>query len=69
VDHAWAKWIAWQLQAAGYTVVLQAWHFDPGTNLIDVYVQHLRKKLGEIGPALIETVRGVGYRARAVPPS
>lgn len=41
------------------------YHFDPGTNLIDVYVQHLRKKLGDIGPALIETVRGVGYRARA----
>ncbi len=45
------------------------YHFDPGTNLIDVYVQHLRKKLGEIGPALIETVRGVGYRARSIPPS
>ena len=45
------------------------YHFDPGTNLIDVYVQHLRKKLGDIGPALIETVRGVGYRARATTPS
>jgi DNA-binding response OmpR family regulator len=45
------------------------YHFDPGTNLIDVYVQHLRKKFGEGGPALIETVRGVGYRARAVPTS
>ena len=42
------------------------YHFDPGTNLIDVYVQHLRKKLGETGSALIETVRGVGYRARPV---
>lgn len=42
------------------------YHFDPGTNLIDVYVQHLRKKLGDTGPALIETVRGVGYRARAL---
>lgn len=42
------------------------YHFDPGTNLIDVYVQHLRKKLGEVGVALIETVRGVGYRARPV---
>jgi two-component system OmpR family response regulator len=39
------------------------YHFDPGTNLVDVYVQHLRKKLGsEAGPPLIETVRGVGYR-------
>jgi len=40
------------------------YHFDPGTNLVDVYVQHVRKKLGEAGPALIETVRGVGYRVR-----
>jgi two-component system, OmpR family, response regulator len=37
--------------------------FDPGTNLVDVYVQRLRKKLGGSDkPALIETVRGVGYR-------
>lgn len=44
----------------------QVWnyHFDPGTNLVDVYVQHVRKKLGTAGPALIETVRGVGYRVR-----
>jgi DNA-binding response OmpR family regulator len=33
--------------------------FDPQTNLVDVYVGYLRRKLG--GP-LIETVRGVGYR-------
>ncbi len=39
------------------------YHFDPGTNLVDVYVQHLRKKLGsEGGPPFIETVRSVGYR-------
>jgi DNA-binding response OmpR family regulator len=39
------------------------YHFDPGTNLVDVYVQHLRKKLGNAGGnPLIETVRSVGYR-------
>ena len=43
-----------------------SYHFDPGTNLVDVYVQHLRKKFGPTGPALIETVRGVGYRVRPV---
>ena len=43
------------------------YHFDPGTNLVDVYVQRLRRKLEADGEAsLIETVRGVGYRARAV---
>jgi two-component system OmpR family response regulator len=37
--------------------------FDPRTNLVDVYIGRLRKKLGEAGAA-IETVRGVGYRLR-----
>jgi DNA-binding response OmpR family regulator len=38
-----------------------AWNinFDTETNLVDVYVGYLRRKLGE--PA-IETVRGAGYR-------
>lgn len=35
--------------------------FDPRTNLVDVYVGYLRRKLGE---AVIETVRGAGYRLR-----
>jgi two-component system, OmpR family, response regulator len=34
--------------------------FDPGTNVIDVYVRHLREKLGEQGKR-ITTLRGVGY--------
>jgi TIR domain len=29
-DRAWAEWIAWQLEAEGYQVVLQAWDFGPG---------------------------------------
>lgn len=33
--------------------------FDPGSNVVEVYVRALRKKLGE---AVIETVRGMGYR-------
>jgi hypothetical protein len=32
VDRSWAEWIAWQLEAAGYTTVLQAWDFRPGDN-------------------------------------
>lgn len=32
--------------------------FDPGTNLVDVYVGYLRRKLGE---PVIQTVRGSGY--------
>ena len=37
--------------------------FDRGTNLIDVYVGYLRRKLADVGcVAAIEAVRGVGYR-------
>lgn len=35
--------------------------FDPGSNIVDVYVRRLRKKLGTWP---IETVRGMGYRLR-----
>ena len=35
---------------------------DPGSNVVDVYVGYLRKKLG---PDAIETARGMGYRLRS----
>ena len=35
--------------------------FDPGSNVVDVYVGYLRRKFG---PSRIETVRGAGYRLR-----
>jgi DNA-binding response OmpR family regulator len=39
---------------------------DPGTNIVQVYVGYLRRKLALPGsPAPIETVRSVGYRLRA----
>ncbi|MFI5246167.1 MAG: response regulator transcription factor [Gemmatimonadales bacterium] len=41
-----------------------AWgyHFDPGTNIVDVVINHLRKKVDAgKGRKLITTVRGVGY--------
>lgn len=33
--------------------------FDPGSNVVDVYIRYLRRKLGA---EVIETVRGMGYR-------
>ncbi len=33
--------------------------YDPGSNVVEVYVRYLRRKLGEDA---IETVRGMGYR-------
>jgi DNA-binding response OmpR family regulator len=45
-----------------------AWgyHFDPGTNIVDVVINHLRKKVDTgRGKKLISTVRGVGYVIKA----
>jgi DNA-binding response OmpR family regulator len=36
--------------------------FDPGSNVVDVYVRYLRRKLGA---DVVETVRGMGYRLTA----
>jgi two-component system, OmpR family, response regulator len=43
----------------------QVWeyHFDPESNLVDVYIQRLRRKIDDGEPGkLIQTVRGAGYR-------
>lgn len=42
----------------------QVWgyDFDPGSNVVDVHIRNLRKKLGA---HLIETVRGMGYRIKS----
>ncbi len=45
-----------------------AWgyHFDPGTNIVDVVINHLRKKIDAAHEKkLIHTVRGVGYVLKA----
>lgn len=36
-------------------------HFDPGTNVVDVHVGRLRRKLEEAGAHVIRSVRGEGY--------
>jgi DNA-binding response OmpR family regulator len=46
--------------------------FDPSTNVVDVCIQRIRKKLAALGAAdpaqsPIESVRGVGYRFRRAP--
>lgn len=41
--------------------------FDPETNLVDVYIGRLRRKIDDgASVKLLETVRGVGYRVRKV---
>jgi len=46
----------------------QVWNldFDPGSNILEVYVGYLRRKLEQGGaPRLVHTVRGVGYVLKA----
>ncbi|MCI0632476.1 MAG: winged-helix domain-containing protein [Actinobacteria bacterium] len=47
------------------TLMREVWGYDffGGTRTVDVHVRRLRAKLGPEHEALIETVRGVGYRA------
>ncbi len=60
------------LRAEGHVVsrrdiISAVWEydFDPGTNLVEVYVRRLRDKIDrEFSPALIQTVRGLGYAFR-----
>jgi DNA-binding response OmpR family regulator len=64
--------LAYLLRHTGKVVsreqILRAvWGYDhePGTNIVQVYVGYLRRKLGRDGdPAPIETVRSAGYRLR-----
>jgi len=45
-------------------IVEHVWNlsFDTGTNIVDVYINYLRKKIDAgFTPRLIHTVRGVGY--------
>jgi two-component system, OmpR family, response regulator len=43
------------------------WNYDFGgeANIVETYVSYLRRKIDGLGPPLIQTVRGVGYRLSA----
>jgi two-component system OmpR family response regulator len=55
-------------QVVTRTMILESvwdYDFDPQTNVIDVHISRLRRKLDkDFDPPLIETVRGAGYRLR-----
>lgn len=41
------------------------YEFDGDANVVETYVSYLRRKLDPLGPPLIQTIRGIGYRLRA----
>ncbi|MFM6967962.1 MAG: helix-turn-helix domain-containing protein, partial [Microbacteriaceae bacterium] len=44
----------------------RVWSYDFGgrSSIVEIYISYLRKKIDTLGPALIHTVRGVGYVIR-----
>jgi anti-sigma regulatory factor (Ser/Thr protein kinase) len=47
VDRTWAEWIAWQLEAEGYQVVVQAWDFGVGSDWAH-QMQHATSTAGRL---------------------
>jgi tetratricopeptide (TPR) repeat protein len=57
-DRAWAEWLAWELEAAGYTTLLQAWDMPAGTaflHVMDQAVQHARHTILVLSPAYLRS--------------
>jgi DNA-binding response OmpR family regulator len=53
------------------TLLEKVWdmHFDPESNVVDVHVGNLRRKLeAALGMPILETIRGVGFVLRQAPP-
>src|ERR671913_1671021 len=60
-DRAWAEWIAWQLEAAGFTTLLQAWDFAPGrdwAHLMQRGTMQSRRTIAVLSSAYLESAFG-----------
>jgi TIR domain len=59
-DQAWAEWIAWQLEAEGYSVVVQAWDFTAGRD----WAHEMQQATAPAGAAEDPRVRRPGRPGR-----
>ena len=60
-DRAWAEWIAWQLEAEGYQVVVQAWVFRPGSDFgqqMHQAVEEAQRTIAVLSPAYLNSAFG-----------
>jgi hypothetical protein len=67
-DRAWAEWIAWQLEAEGYRVVVQSWDFRPGRDFVQQMhqvVEEAQRTVAVLSPAYLDSAFG-GAEWRAV---
>ena len=42
-DEGWAEWIAWELEDAGYTTIIQKWDFRPAQNFLEMMDDAIRQ--------------------------
>jgi hypothetical protein len=58
-DSRWAEWIAWQLEEAGYSVILQAWDFRPGANFVSEMeraISNVKRTLAVLSPQYLNAL-------------
>jgi len=57
-DRPWAEWIAWELEAAGFTTALQAWDFGAGTDWVvdmDRAIADAQRTVAVLSPAYLRS--------------
>src|SRR6266481_4485053 len=57
-DRPWAEWIAWQLEHEGYTTLIQAWDFAPGSNFVfemDTAARTAERTIAVLSPAYVQS--------------
>ncbi|MCD9875639.1 toll/interleukin-1 receptor domain-containing protein [Streptomyces guryensis] len=60
-DQRWAVWVAWELESAGYRVLVQEWDFVPGSNWqlgMERGMSECERVLAVLSPAYVESVYG-----------
>jgi len=58
-DRRWAEWIAWELEEAGYSTILQAWDFRPGSNFVmemDEATREAHQTIAVLSPEYLNAV-------------
>ena len=65
-DNRWRSALAWVVSAALLFYVF-GYATDPRTNVVDVHLAHLRRKLAGMAIA-ISTIRGAGFRLEVASP-
>jgi hypothetical protein len=64
-DRPWAEWIAWELEAAGYSTLIQAWDFGAGSNFV-VEMHQAARVATRDGRGALAGVLGVAVRVGGV---